>query len=212
MSFFRKLFGGGGIGGGIEKLFTGSDYGRTLKDIYNSGGTTGASGTALTDEGIGNLRSLSGDYKDYIAAGGLTPALRRSFDVAKGGLADQYARSGRSLSAALQARRAQSGGALTPAAIAEMESEGATKANEDYFSASNDLNAQQANLSYSATKDWYSQLQDIQNTITTTGLTREQQGLLARLQAAQLMYQRNKAISDAASKWGGMFMGGGGGG
>lgn len=193
MSFFRKLFGGD----------------RKLSDTmsWNNSDVKAqlAAGTANTDEGLAGLRSLSGDYRDYIAAGGLTPALNRQFDVQRGALSDQYARSGRSLSAALAARRAQSGGALTPAAIAEMESEGATKANEDYFTASNDLSGQQAELSYSATKDWYGKLQEIQDTITQTGLTREQQAMLARLQLAAFQLQRRgQAISGLTGIFGGV--------
>jgi hypothetical protein len=145
---------------------------------------------------------------DTSRAGGLTPDLQKQFDVASGRISDQYARSGRSLSAALANRRAQSGGALTPAAIAEMQSEGQTQANEDYFDASNSLAAQKANLSYTATRDWYSQLQNIQETITQTGLTREQQAMLAKLQTAGLMFQRDKSYRDNATSLAGSLGGG----
>lgn len=151
---------------------------------------SGAAGADLTGEGLGDLRNLGKTYQGYIDNGGLTPDLNRQFDVAGGTLADNYARAGRSLSAALAARRAQSGGALTPQAIAEMEKEGAEKSGEAYFSATNDLAQNKAELSYKATSDWYGRLENIADTIRTTGMTKEQQSLLARLQLAGLQLQK----------------------
>jgi len=159
----------------------------------------------LTDEGIGGLRTLDKQYQDLLAKGGLTPELKRQFDVARGYLSDQYTRSGRALGAALAQRRAQSGGALTPGAVAEMEKQGGATRDEQYSDASNELNISEAQMGYESTKDLYTRIENIRGTITSTGLTREQQGLLAQLHAASLMLDRRKAITNVAgSIFGGM--------
>ena len=193
MSFMDYLK-GGPLSRGVKQAGKNFDMPK-LNEIYRSGQDTSASGTALTDEGLGGLRDLDKKYQGLIASGGLTPELKRQFDVARGYLSDQYTRSSRSLSAALASRRAQTGGALTPGAVAEMEKQSGATRDEQYFGASNDLAGKQATMGYESTKDLYSRIENIRGTITQTGLTREQQGLLARLHAAGLMLDRRKAVA-----------------
>jgi len=190
-----KIF---GIGRSKKKLSDTLSWNNSvLKDMQ-------AGGVAQTDEGLNTLRGLDGNFRSYIAAGGLTPELGRQFNVAQGQLGDQYARSARSLRAALEQRRLQSGGQLTPQAVAEMEKEGQQTADEQYFGATNDLATQKATLSFEATRDWYSRLQGIAETMRTTGLSREQAALAARLQLASMPLQRRQvAISGLTSLFGG---------
>lgn len=190
----------GGFFGFLEKTGTGTNLGVEFDKLgkhINKYGTPGSN--PLADEGLNGLRGLNSTYQQNINAGGLTPALNRSFDLARGGLADTYARSGRSLQSALAARRAQSGGALTAGAVADLTKEGEAKSEEQYFGAQNDLQMNQATLGYNSTKDFYSKINDNMNSIASAGLTREQQQLMAKLQLASLRIERNKGISSATS-------------
>lgn len=143
-------------------------------------------GTDLTNSGISSLQDLDKQYRDLIASGGLTPELKRQFDMARGQVADQYTRSSRSLGAALASRRAQMGGALTPGAVAEMETQGNVLNSENAFGATNQVNMGEAQLGYESTTNLYNQIQNIRGTITQAGLTREQQAMLAKLQLASI--------------------------
>jgi len=207
-NMFTKPFGSSGSAGLLENIVTGTDYGKYLNGIDRTADTGYAAGTGTVNEGLNDLRNLDTEYQANIANGGLTPALRRQFEVARGQLQDNYTRAGRSLSAALAARRAQSGGALTPGAVAEMEKEAGAQRDEQLFDSTNNLNMGEANLGYQATRDFYSGIEKIRSEITQTGLTQQQQALLAKLQLANLRFQRNKAIADTASRFA-MGMGGG---
>jgi hypothetical protein len=153
----------------------------TQIDKYGSQGSN-----PLAEEGLNGMRDLDTTYQQNIDAGGLSPGVKRGFDVGRGALADQYARAGRSLSSALAARRQQSGGALSAGAIADLTKEGQSAADEQYFGASNDLTNSEANLAYTSTKDFYSKINANLQSIATAGLTREQQQLMAKLQLASM--------------------------
>jgi hypothetical protein len=186
---------------GFLELFTGKKLSDTQS--WNNSQLKGMQnvGAGQTDEGLNDLRGLQGTFQGYINNGGLTPDLQRQFDVAQGQLSDQYTRSGRSLNAALAQRRLQSGGQLTPEAIAEMEKEGQSSADEQYFGASNNLALQKADMSFQATKDWYGRIQSIADTIRSTGLTREQAALAARLQMAGLAQNRRLETAKIFGRW-----------
>lgn len=192
----------------LSKQFRSVNF-KEPSELYREGTAQFDYGRKLTEEGLGGLRGLASQFQAQLDGGALTPELQRTFAVARGALSDQYARSGRALRQALEARRMQSQGALTPGAIAELEKEHEVTANEDYFAASNDLAHEKAALTYTATTDLFDRLTNIKDTIRTTGLTQEQQALMAKLQAALMKLERRKAIASTAASIYGMSKGGG---
>lgn len=199
------------IAGLIERVFTGRDYGRDLADMRRRFNADSTSARGLTDEGLGDLRRISGDYRDLIRKGGLTEAVNREYDVQQGRISDDVIRAGRSFRASLAHQAAQSGGYLSPAAMAELAKENEANVNQQAFESRNSLAFEKAKVSQQATSELQQRILDIADMIRTTGLTREQLAQLGQLQVAQLQYQRNKAIADSATSWYKLIGGGTGG-
>lgn len=161
-------------------------------------------GVATTDEGLGDLRRISGDFRDLIRKGGLTDAVNREYDVQQGRISDDVVRAGRSFRASLAQQAAQNGGYLSPAAMAELSKENEANVNETAFEARNDLSFEKARVSQEATNTLQQRILEIADMIRTTGLTREQQGLMAQIQAIAFKQNDKKMALDAL---GGLFRG-----
>lgn len=197
-----------GFAGLIEKVVTGRDYGKDLSRLSDQFLTDRGAGQGLTNEGLGDLRRISGDYRDLIRKGGLTDAVNREYDVQQGRISDDVVRSGRSFRATLAQQAAQNGGYLSPAAQAELAKENEANVNETAFGARNQLSFEKARISQEATSQLQNRILEIADMIRTTGLTREQLAQMGQLQVAQLQYQRNKAIEESIRSYAGGVFGG----
>lgn len=148
------------------------------------------SGTGITDQSLADLRRLSGGYQEQIDRGGLTSALNRQFDVAGGRISDDAIRAGRAFRANLGQQAAQNGGFLSQAAQAELATRNETNVNENTFNARNDLSFRKATISQQATSELQDRILKVADMTRTTGLSREQMGQAALIQAAILKLQQ----------------------
>ena len=201
----------GGLFGLLEQVGTGRNLGKDLSKYADYFKNAGYAGTALTNEGLADLRNLSGSFQDQINAGGLTPALNREYDVQRGRISDDAVRATRSFRASIAQQAAQNGGYLSPAAQAELERRNAADVSEQSFKTSNDLAFEEARVKQESTTQLQNNILRIADMVRSTGLTREQQAQMGMLNVAQLMYQRNKAIDESMRSWFGGFAGGFGG-
>lgn len=198
--------------GWTEKyLLGGRDTGKDLSNFARQFQADRAAGRGLTDEGLGDLRRISGDYRDLIHKGGLTDAVNREYDVQQGRISDDVIRAGRSFRATLAQQAAQNGGYLSPAAQAALAKENESNVNEQAFGARNQLSFEKARVSQEATSQLQTRILEIADMIRTTGLTREQMAQLGQLQVQQLMHDRNREIASSLTSWSRMIGGGFGG-
>lgn len=189
----------------LERGSGGPVIGHALSDILGAGDTLIGSGTGNVNEGLGDLRKLSGDYQAQIDAGGLTPALNAQFDAAGGTISDTATRANRAFAAKMGEDAATSGGELSPAAQAEMEKENSKSVAENEFQARNQLAFQKADVSMASTQRLQDRILSIADSIRTTGLSQTQQGLMAKLQGAGLSITRMQDIvKDILGPWGGI--------
>lgn len=154
-------------------------------------------GQNLTEEGLGNLRTISGDYRDLIRKGGLTDPINREFDVQQGRISDDVVRAGRSFRANLMQQAAQNGGVLSPAAQAELAKENESDINEHAFTARNELSFEKSRVQQESVRALQDRVLQIADMIRTTGMSREQQGLAAQLAALQFKQNNKKMTLDA---------------
>lgn len=197
-----------GLADAHDNLFLGGSPRSKIDRLDQWGQSNFNSGSSYTDEAINNYRGLASQFQSQINDGGLTSAMRRQFDVGRGDLSDQATRAGRGFQEQLSQMSAQNGGELSPAAMAQLAKEHGIRSDEQLFGATNQLNMGEATMAQAATQSLQQRLLDIQDSIRTTGLTREQMGIMAELQAAQLQHQRNKDIDASQRSWVQMFMGG----
>lgn len=155
------------------------------------------SGKSITDTSLDDLRNLSGGYTDLINKGGLTPALNREFDVQGGRISDDAVRAGRAFRASIGQQAAQNGGFLSQAAQGELAARNEANVNENAFTARNDLNFKKATISQQATSELQDRVLKVADMIRTTGLTREQMGQAALIQAAVLKLQQKGQVLGA---------------
>lgn len=193
------------IAGTIERIFTGRDLGQDFTNLENSYINQYRSGQRLTDEGLADMRRISGDFRDLIRRGGLTDALAREYDVQQGRISDDVVRAGRSFRATLQQQAAASGGQLSPAAMAAMAKEAEVETNEAAFNARNELSFERARVAQENTARLQQQILDIADAIRTTGMTREEMAQAGRLAIQGLRFERNRAIDNSARGWASMF-------
>lgn len=199
----------GGLAGITEKLFLGGrDSGKDLTKLDNRFSDAYRVGVGNTDEGLGDLRRISGDFRDLIRKGGLTDSVNREYDVQQGRISDDTVRAGRSFRAMLMQQAQQNGGYLSPAAQAALAKENEVNVNEGAFNARNQLSMDKARVSQAATEKLQGQILEIADMIRTTGLTREQMGQAGQLAIASLRHSRNKEIASSVTSWGNMMMGG----
>lgn len=162
-------------------------------------------GVGLTDEGLGDLRTISGDYRDLIRKGGLTDAVNREYDVQQGRISDDVIRAGRSFRATLAQEAAQNGGYLSPAAQAELARRNEADTNEQAFTARNQLSFEKARVAQDATRTLQDRVLQIADMIRTSGLTREQLGYLGMFQAAQAKLEQKRDTLHGISLVGGLL-------
>jgi hypothetical protein len=205
-------FGGSGLAGILERLVGGkaANIGPDLTRLGNAGAAEDQFGSDLTNEGLGDLRGLRSDYQNQIGTGGLPDSIRQQFRIARGALADQSTRNQRDFSARLKQRFLTSGGTLSPTAQTEYDLENQKQNDEGLFSATNDLNAGEANLALTNTNALYSRLEGIGRTITGVGQGEKDRALDRIKQSLLLRFSRNKAISDAIMSYFSIAKGGGG--
>lgn len=207
-------FSSGGLGGLIERGVAGraGDVGAGIVSAREDTGFGGYNyGSSLTQEGLGNLRSLRGTFSDRLKDP-LGPAGRNIFSIARGNLTDAFTRDVNSGAARRSQLALQSGGALTPEQIAAMDAQDRRDAEEAQFRGNADLSSSEAGMTLQETGKLFDRMQSIDQTITQVGQDEKNRGLQSILGSLALGLQRNKAISEEARQWVGMFMGKGGGG
>jgi hypothetical protein len=168
-------------------------------------------GKAITDQSLLDLRNLSGGYQDLINRGGLTPALNREYDVQGGRISDDATRAARSFRSSLSSQAAAGGGFLSPAAQAELSARNESNINEGTFNARNSLAFDKARVSQQATSELQDRILKVADMTRTTGLTREQMGQAALIQAAVLKLQQKGQTLGALTSILHAGVGGGGG-
>ena len=168
------------------------------------------SGKGITDMSLDDLHRMSGDFQNQINTGGLTPALNRQYDVAGGAISDNAVRAARSFRAGLGQTAIQNGGTLSPAAQAELETRNEANVNEDTFTARNNLAFDKAKVSQAATSELQDRILKVADMVRTTGLTREQMGSAALIQAAVLKLQQKRDTLNALTSILHAGVGGGG--
>jgi hypothetical protein len=177
-----------------------------INRVRDSGRDSLGSGIGITDSAVGDLRSISGDFRDLIRRGGLTDAVSREYDVQQGRISDDVVRAGKGFRAMLTQQAQANGGYLSPAAQAALAKENEVELNSSAFDARNKLSFEKARVSQESTARLQTQLLEIADMIRTTGLTREQQGFMAQIQALAARTQKNQQWGQAATAaFGGMF-------
>lgn len=172
-----------------------------IKRLSGMGVADYNSGRALTDEGLGDLRRISGDYRDLIRKGGLTDSLNRGYDVQQGRISDDVVRAGRSFRASLVQQAQQNGGFLSQAAQAELAKENEADVNEKAFDARNEVAFDKAKVQQEATRSLQDRILQVADMIRTTGLTRESQGYAAQFQALAARQKNNDFWKDLFKFW-----------
>lgn len=173
--------------------------------LRQRGNTSLDSGIGITDSALGDLRAISGDFRDLIRKGGLTDAVNREYDVQQGRISDDVVRAGRGFRAVLQQQAAANGGYLSPAAQAALAKENEVELNSSAFDARNKLSFEKARVSQESTQRLQTQLLEIADMIRTTGLTREQQGQMAIIAALQAkLAKRGQTLGALTSMFNGM--------
>lgn len=170
------------------------NFGKFAKGLYDPA-------RGLTDESLGDLRRISGDYRDLIRKGGLTDAVNREYDVQQGRISDDVIRAGRSFRASLVQQAQQNGGTLTPAAQAELARENESNVNEQAFGARNNLSFEKARVAQDATKTLQDRILQIADMMRTTGLSREEQALMAQYQYFGAKQKQNDWLKDLFKFW-----------
>lgn len=148
------------------------------------------SGKSITDTSLADLHNLSSGYTDLINKGGLTPALNREYDVQGGRISDDATRAARSFRSSLSSQAATSGGFLSPAQLAELSTRNESNLNETSFNARNNLAFDKARVSQAATSELQDRILKVADMTRQTGLSREQMGQAALIQAAVLKLQQ----------------------
>lgn len=157
------------------------------KQLYNSGAAT-------SDAAVAGVNSDIADSKAMIAGGGLTPALRRSFDVARGNVLDRATAQRGGLQANLAQTNLASGGTLGPQAIAELQAGGNESIGANEFAATNDVNAQQADLGFQSTNSLLGRIADARKTVLGAGNFRQGLGAAATSGALSNMNDIRKSL------------------
>lgn len=176
-----------------------SRLGPDLMALGAAGQSEDVYGQNLTNEGLGNMRGQAADYTKMIGAGGLPDSIRQQFRIARGGIADASTRNQRDYSARLKQRFLTSGGQLSAAAQTEYDLQNQQQQGEGAFTATNALNAGEANLALQNTNALYDRLDNINKTITGVGQSEKDRALQRILQALQLRFGRNQAIAGSVT-------------
>lgn len=172
------------LGGKAQSNRATSDYG---KQIFQSG-------MAQQDQAVGALQGDIGGYQNQIAAGGLTPSLRDSFNTARAGIMDQGQAQRNGLNSSLAQQNLQSGGVMSPQAIAEMKAMGNENIGQNEFSATNSINQNEAQMGYQATQSLMDRISSARTAVLGAANNRTQTGYGIQMGALQNMNDLRKAM------------------
>jgi hypothetical protein len=179
------------------------------EQMRNSGNAQDQFGQGVTNQGLGQLNDLAGQYQNEINQGGLSTDLLRQFGIAQGAISDQQVRGNRDFAAQLSQNFSRSGGQLSPSAMNEFGLENQQNNQESAFTATNALNMGKAQMAMTNTNALFGRLQDVANSITGVGQNQQQLAFNKQMGALQMLYSRNKGIADTIAKTtGGIKMGG----
>lgn len=208
---------------GISFTHKTKDIKRDLLAYGRLGNADYASGTSLTDEGLGGLRELDKTYSGRLGDP-LGPLGRGIFTRARGELQDDFTRMTNSGAARTAQLARQSGGTLTPEQTAALDAENRRNAGESLFRGTGEVANAEAGATLTEQSKLFDRLEGIRKTITGAGQDEKNRGLTTILNALtgrrDLVYGNaaaaRAAVSSAASiglsAAGTQAAGGGGGG
>lgn len=215
-SFGGQAGGTGGLIGKLDKFFTGKSGDVAPDFLYATqlGKDTFAAGNALTDEGLGQLRSQYGVYSDRLNDP-LGPQGRGIFTRGRGTLSDVATQRAGAFKGNLAQRAAESGGALSPAARAQLEEENQRGIDQGLFEGNVKLSDAEASLTMDEVSKLFDRMDKISSTIIGVGKDKNVQGLEALFKALGLREGKDEKVASVMTSFfaplSGSFGGGGGG-
>lgn len=175
------------------------DINNAWKDLTKTGTSTFDSGNTVTDEGLGDLRTLGSTFADNLKnpLGSGPNSANGIFARARGGLTDAATRATSSFGARLFQQARQGGGNLSPEAQAELQAQNARDTNQSLFEGNNAISDKQAELTLSETSKLFDRMTDISKTILGVGEARSNRGLQAII--ASITGRQDLAFGNAAA-------------
>lgn len=189
----------GGLAGWTERLLGGkaADISPDLLKLGATGSSEFGTGTDLTNEGLGDLRSQQQTYSEALKnpLGTGPNSAAGIFARARGGVTDLATRSTNTLGARLSQQAKQNGGNLSPEAQAELTAENQRDTNQNVFESNTAISNAEASATLSETSKLFDRMDAISKTILGVGADERTQGLQALIASLGLRYQRNAAIA-----------------